>query len=143
MKLIVNCLGLYVAAMAAALGCELEVDDPWVREAPPTAAALAGYMVLSNKGGDDCLLVGARAVGFEGAMFHLTKEEGGVTHMVHQKQVTVPAREQVVFKPGGFHIMLMQPAQPLKEGDIVEVTLVRDSGDEKVVEFPVRRAPVQ
>ena len=140
MKLVINCIAVYVAAMATALPCELEVNDPWVREAPPTASVLGGYMVLSNTGGGDCVVVGVRAAEFERAMFHRTEEEDGATRMTHQEEVTVPAREQLVFEPGGFHVMLMQPAQPLKEGDLVQVTLVLDSGEEKVVEFPVRRA---
>lgn len=143
MKLVIYCLALHVVAMATALACELKVDDPWVREAPPTASVLAGYMVLSNNSVDDCVLVGVGAAEFKSAMFHRTEEEGGVSRMTHQEDVTVPARQQVVFEPGGFHIMLMQPAQPLKEGDLVQVTLVLDSGDEQVVEFPVRRAPAQ
>ena len=136
MKLVVSCMVLYAVSMATALPCELEVSDPWVREAPPTASVLAGYMVLSNTGGGDCVLVGARAAEFKRAMFHRTEEEGGVARMTHQEQVTVAAHEQLVFEPGGLHIMLMQPIRPLREGDAVQVKLVLDNGDEEVVEFP-------
>ena len=143
MRLITGCMALYMSAVATAWSCELKVDDPWVREAPPTASVLAAYMVLSNAGGGDCVVVGVRAAEFKRAMVHRTEEHGGVTRMKHQEKVTVPEREQVVFEPGGLHIMLMQPVRPLTEGDLVQVTLILDAGGEKVVEFPVRRAPVK
>jgi len=137
-KFLTACATLYLSLITTAMGCDLEVTDPWIREAPPTATALAGYMVLGNSGSDDCVLTGARADGFGGAMLHRTEEKDGMAHMMHQDEVTIPAGERVVFEPNGLHIMLMKPGQPLKQGDHVPVTLILQDGAEHEIDFPVR-----
>ena len=38
--------------------------------------------------------------------------------------IALGAGKSVVLKPGGYHVMLMQLKQPLKEGDLVKLTLV-------------------
>lgn len=132
---------LYLVLVTSAFGCDLEVSDPWIREAPPTATAMAGYMVLANRGNDDCVLIGVRATGFSNAMLHRTEHQGDTAHMMHQDTVRIPADGRVVFEPNGLHIMLMHPDQPLKNGDRVTVTLVLETGDAQQLEFPVRQAP--
>lgn len=134
-------LTLYLALVASAFACDLEVADPWIREAPPSATALAGYMVLANRGNSDCVLTGVRATGFSNAMLHRTEHQGDTAHMMHQDTVRIPADGQVVFEPNGLHIMLMHPDQPLKNGDHVTVTLDLETGDAQQFEFPVREAP--
>lgn len=134
--LLAGCFFLATSASA----CELEVSNPWIRQAPPTASALAGYMVLSNTGTRDCVLTDVQAQGFARAMFHRTVHEGDVAHMKHQEQVIVPAGERLVFEPNGFHVMLMNPEVPLKAGDHVVVTLVLEGGVKQHIELPVREA---
>lgn len=138
MKYLASTMTLYLALTTAAFACDLSVTDPWIREAPPSAKALAGYMVLKNDGSEDCVLTGVRAEGFKMAMLHRTVEKDGVAEMVHQEKVTIPAGGQLVFKPKDYHIMLMRPQQPLEKGDRVAVTLVQEDGNEQQVEFPVR-----
>jgi copper(I)-binding protein len=139
-KYLTACAALYLSLTAAAFGCELEVTDPWIREAPPTATALAGYMVLANPGSEDCVVTGVRAKGFGGAMLHRTEQKDGMAHMMHQNEVTVPAGGSVIFEPNGLHIMLMKPQQALERGDRVAVTLVLEDGSENEIAFPVRGA---
>jgi periplasmic copper chaperone A len=141
MRLFVFSVALYLTLATTAHACDLEVTDPWIREAPPTATALAGYMVLSNSGGQDCVFTDVRAADFEVAMIHRTEHDGDTAHMVHQNEVNVPAGGETIFKPNGLHIMLMHPRRSLSEGDSVVVTLVLEGGDEHGVELPVRRSP--
>ena len=138
MKYLASTMTLYLALTTTAFACDLSVTDPWIREAPPTAKAMAGYMVLKNSGSEDCVLTGVRAEGFMNAMLHRTVEKEGMAQMVHQEKVTIPAGGELVFKPKDFHIMLMGPKEPLQKGDSVMVTLVHKNGNEQEVEFPVR-----
>jgi copper(I)-binding protein len=44
-------LAFLLAVLAAAsASAELVISQPWVREAPPTARVMAGYMNISNAG---------------------------------------------------------------------------------------------
>lgn len=43
----------------------------------------------------------------------------------------LPAGRAVELKPGGYHVMLMQLKQEIKEGDMVPITLVFENKDGK------------
>jgi len=126
------------AGLAHAEGMGVMVGDPWIREAPPTAPALGGFMVLRNHTGKPVVLVGAACDEVGEVQLHRTVAEGGMMKMVEQKSVTIPANGELAFKPGDYHIMLMQPKKPFKAGDKVEVTLKFEDGSTMPVNFEVR-----
>ncbi len=68
------------------------------------------------------------------------KMEGGVMKMSAVDRLPLPAGKAVELKPGGYHVMLMDLAQPLKEGDTVPLTLtVEDkAGKKQTVEVKAR-----
>jgi copper(I)-binding protein len=49
--------------------------------------------------------------------------DGGMMKMRAIPQIALPAGKPVTLGPGGYHVMLMDLAQPLKEGETVPVTL--------------------
>ena len=51
------------------------------------------------------------------------KMDGGVMKMRAVDKLALPAGKPVDLKPGGYHVMLMDLKQPLKEGETVPVTL--------------------
>lgn len=133
--LAVLCAGLYVS-LANAAGAM--VENPWVREAPPTAAALGAFMVLHNHGGQPLVLVGAETAVAAEVQLHRTVMEGGMAKMLHQPGIEIPAKGSVEFKPGDYHLMLMKPKQALKAGDRVEITLKFKDGSTLPASFEVR-----
>ena len=140
MKMVKNIallLGLSLAGFAQADG-HLTVDDAWVREAPPGAMALAGYMKLHNHADKVRVLVGAESPAFESVMLHKTVMEGAMAKMVHQHMITIPANGMVSFEPNSYHLMMMKPKQPLKAGDTVSVTLQFKNGETQQVSQEVR-----
>lgn len=142
MKLVKNLallLGLAVAGLAQADG-HLMVDDAWVREAPPGAMALAGYMKLHNHADQARVLVGAESPVFESVMLHKTIFEGALSKMVHQHMITIPAKGMVSFEPNSYHLMMVKPRQSLKAGDKVTVVLHFKNGDTQKVSHEVRSA---
>ncbi len=138
----VSAFGLMLLAslvMAAEGG--LTVENAWIREAPPGARAMAGYMVVKNHTGSDRVLVGAASDAFGEVMLHRTIIEEGMAKMVHQMAITIPAKGAVTFEPNGYHVMLMAPKKPLKAGDKVEITLQFKDGATMKVVHEVRPAP--
>ena len=51
--------------------------------------------------------------------------------------VALPAGKPVEFKPGGYHIMLIDLAAPLAKGTTIKITLVLEKGGEIIVDVPV------
>ncbi len=140
MKMVKNLivfLGLCIAGLAQADG-HLMVDDAWVREAPPGALALAGYMTLHNHAEKERVLVGAQSPAFGSVMLHKTVIEGDMSKMVHQHMITIPAGGMISFEPNSYHLMMMKPKQPLKAGDKVVVTLSFKDGTTQEVTHEVR-----
>lgn len=118
----------------------LSAGDPWVREAPPGARALGAFVTLQNSSEADLRLTGARSPAFERIELHRTVFESGMAMMQPQSAIIVPAHGEVVLKPGSYHMMLIGPRNPLKEGDIVPIEMVFDDGTTLAVRFFVRRA---
>lgn len=109
---------------------ELTIEDAWIREAPPMAKTMGGFMVLNNPGSTDLHLVSAASPFFSRVMIHRTVIAEGVARMVHQLRVTLPAGQRIEFKSGSYHLMLMHPQRRFITGDHITVTLKFSDGDE-------------
>ncbi len=136
-KQLVLACGLSLAGVSGA-DSMLMVDNAWIREAPPGVMALAGYMTLHNSGQKERVLVGAQSDAFARVMLHRTVLEGGVSKMVHQHMIKLPAGTTMQFKPNDYHLMMIEPRQQLKKGDRLEVTLRFQNGETQRVSYEVR-----
>lgn len=138
-KLIVVSLSVALAGLVHA-GGHVMVDDAWVREAPPGAKALAGYLKLHNHGDKERVLVEAESPAFAHIMLHQTVIEGEMSRMIHLNEITIPANGIISFEPNSYHLMMMNPKQPLRAGDRVSVVLRFKNGEEQEVMHEVRAA---
>ncbi len=118
----------------------LIVEDPWVREAPPVAKVLAAYLVVDNKSGQVRVLKGASSPAFERVEIHKTEVRDGVANMLRQDQVQIPAQGSLVFKSGGYHLMLIGPKKSLRAGDQIALSLSFANGEEIALQAEVRKA---
>ncbi len=130
-------LGLVVAVAWA--GGALEIEHPWVREAPPNAPMMAGYLTLVNSTDRPVVLVGASSPQFERVEFHRSRVEGGMARMTRERELVVAPGKKLQLAPGGRHLMLIKPKRPLRAGDQVELTLRDAEGRRWQVTLPVRR----
>ena len=134
------CLILALAPIAAATEeAGVSVRDAWVREAPPGVSMMAGYMVLQNKTSRPQVLVAARSPGFETVMIHRTIAKEGMTGMEHAPQLELLPKASLVFAPGGYHLMLLNPKRTLHAGDRVDITLEFRGGLVLAVAYAVRK----
>lgn len=101
-------------------GPSIMVEAPWVRTAPMGAA---GYMVITNRGGEADVLVSVN-LDFGGmAMLHETVIEDNIMKMKMVTNLEIPPDSKVELKPGGYHIMLQDLEQPLQDGETVKIHL--------------------
>ena len=125
-------------AMPTASAAEITVIDPWVREAPPGATAIAAYMVLENPGDSEQVLTAVSSPISDDVQIHRTIHRDGVASMVQQHSVSIPAGGQLAFESGGYHIMIIDPKR-VKAGDRVAFTLQLQDGSTVSVDAEVRR----
>lgn len=117
----------------------LSVRGAWVREAPPNAMALAGYMEIENNGSEDRRVISAESPTFRKIELHRSVMLEGMARMVPQESMPIPAGGKLSLKPGDYHMMLMHPTKALKVGDSVSATLMFDNGEKLAVTLAVRK----
>jgi periplasmic copper chaperone A len=120
---------LLTAAATAAIAHEftregVTVAHPWARATPGGAKVGGAYLEIKAAAGKGDRLIGARSPVAGGAEIHNHVMDGGVARMRRVEAIIVPAGKSVVLEPGGYHVMLVDLKQPLKQGDLIKLTLV-------------------
>jgi len=131
--------GTLGSAFAGSQDSTIQVENPYARAVPPTAANSAAFMLLQNNSDQERNLVSASSDVSEITELHNHINDGGVMRMRQVPQITVPANGSIELKPGSFHVMLIKLKQPLKEGDPVNVTLNFDDGSSQDVAMTAQR----
>jgi copper(I)-binding protein len=103
-----------------------------------TGGTSAAYFTYSNKleKADTLLSVQADVAGM--AQVHESYEtDGGMMGMREQKEIPISPGEELQFKPGGLHVMLMNLKRDLQVGDSVEVTVNFAQAGQTRIKLPV------
>jgi copper(I)-binding protein len=119
---------------------QVAVANAWVRGTVAGQKATGAFMELKSPA--DTALVAVASPRAAIVEIHEMKMEGGMMTMRAVDKVVLPAGKTVELKAGGYHVMLMDLAKPLKEGDSVPLKLTfEDKAGRKVtqdVNAPVR-----
>ena len=130
---------LFSAGVFAGAADNVTVQDPYVRLAPPNAPAAGAFMVIKNNGDKDVKVVKAANPVSKVTELHTHLNEGGVMKMRPVPAIDIKAKGEAVLQPGGLHIMMIDLKAPMKEGDVVPITLTFDDGSNKQVDAKVVR----
>lgn len=115
----------------------ITVAHPWVRATPGGAKLTAAFMeIRAEKGTTDRLLTVSTAAAGR-VELHTHIHEGDVMKMRKIEALDIPDGTSRVLKPGGDHLMLMDLAAPIKEGDSVALKLVFEKAGEIAIEASV------
>ena len=125
------------AAQEAKVG-DIVITQAWSRATPKGSPVAAGYLTIRNTGSTADKLIAAETTAAKVTQVHEMSMEGGVMKM---RQMTngldIPAGKTVELKPGGYHIMLMDLARPLAQGDDYKITLVFEHAGKATVDVKV------
>lgn len=119
---------------------QVTVKDPWVRATVSAQKATGAFMQITSV--QDARLVGVSSPVAGVVEVHEMTMEKDVMKMRAVKGLDLPGGKSVELKPGGYHVMLMDLKQQMKEGDSVPVTLVVEGKDSKRSTIEVK-APVR
>lgn len=120
---------------------QVNVKDPWVRATVSQQKATGAFMQITSV--QDARLVEVKTPVAGVIEIHEMKMEKDVMKMrAMPGGLDLPAGKGVELKPGGYHVMLMDLKQQMKEGDIVPVTLVIEGKDKKRTTVEIK-APVK
>lgn len=125
-------------SLFAAQADSISVNNPFAREVPPGAPASASFMTLTNNSNQNIKITSADSGVAKVVELHTHTNDNGVMRMRQIPFIEIPAQGKTELKPGGLHIMLIGPHQPLKKGQDVTVELKFEDGSTKKVSMPVK-----
>jgi len=130
---------LALASPASARECQPQVRDGWVRLGPAGMPMMAGFGRIENACTAPVTITAASSPAFASAELHETRIVDGVNRMRAVPELRIAPDGVAVLKPGGMHLMLMQPRAPLKAGSRVVVSFALSNGEQLLGEFEVRK----
>jgi hypothetical protein len=117
---------------------DITVSSRVVRTSFGKAPNSAAYMVIANSGAIPDKLLSARCACSASVGIHATENMAGMSTMQSVGPIVIPPHGQVVFRPGGLHLMLTQLKGPLAEGGQQDITLVFQRAGVMRASFPIR-----
>lgn len=132
-------------AASAAMGHEatskgVTVAHPWARATPGGTTVGVAFMEIRTEPGTADKLVSASSPAAGRVEVHTHIMDGDVMKMRRLDSLDLEPGKSRVLKPSGEHIMMFDLKQPLKEGDLVKLTLVFEKAGPIEVEASVEPA---
>jgi copper(I)-binding protein len=124
--------------LRSAAACGLQVTSAWIREAPPSATALAAYATLTNSGNETLTITSVSAPVAALAQLHETTLKDGMVLMRMLSSLTIPAGGTMTLTPGGKHLMLTGIKGLPKAGEQVTIAFTDATGCVTHADFKVR-----
>lgn len=133
----------------------IEIDGAWARTSPSMATAGAAYMDITAAEDDQLVAasVDASIAGMvevhetvmvgDSSDDSVSDDDGGMEGMGEMtmqqvEAIELPAGATVSLEPGGYHIMMLDLAEPLEAGDTFDLTLTFANAGDQVVTVEVR-----
>ena len=112
------------ALPAFAADAPIAIAHPWLRATPRTAPVAGGYVTLTNRGkAPDTLVSASLPMAPEGQIHTMTMKNGVMDMRRLDEGLVLAPGATVTLRPGGDHLMFLQPKTQLKEGETVQGSL--------------------
>jgi copper(I)-binding protein len=103
---------------------DLVITQAWSRATPGGAKIGSGYLTIENKGSaPDRLMGGSSDVAGKVEVHEMAMSNGVMKMRPLDKGLTIEPGKTVKLAPGGYHLMVMDLKNPLKQGDKLPITL--------------------
>ncbi|MCK6408943.1 copper chaperone PCu(A)C [Thauera sp.] len=131
-------LAAILALGSAPAMADVAVSEAWVRATVPAQKATGAFMQLKSDA--DARLLSATSPVAGVVEIHEMVMDGAVMKMNAVPGLDLPAGRTVELAPGGYHVMLMDLKQQVKEGDEVPLTLTVENKDGSRATLEVKAA---
>jgi len=78
-----------------------------------------------------------RTEAYASVEIHEMVDEDGLRKMRKLEGVEIDSHGVLILQPGGKHLMLRQPKRVMRSGDVVDMVLVFESGEEQLIAVQV------
>ena len=118
---------------------ELDIHNAWIKNLPPAVPVRAGYMTIRNARADAISIIAIHSDAFSSVEIHRTIAEDGMMRMEAVPTLVIEPDSTVKLAPGGLHLMMMNPAEPTKPGDVLQIVIELDDGSTQNLNMTVKK----
>ena len=123
---------------------DLVITQPWSRATPGGAKIAGGFLTIENKGTTpDRLVSGSGDVAGKVEIHEMAMNNGVMTMRPLDKGLAIEPGKTVKLAPGGYHLMLMDLKNPLKQGEKVPLELQFEKAGKVTVSLDVQGVGAQ
>ena len=117
---------------------DLVISQAWSRATPSGAKVGGSYLTIENKGTAADKLIGASSDVAGSIQVHEMSMANGTMKMRPlESGLAIEPGKTVKLAPGGYHLMMMDLKNPLKQGDKLSITLQFEKAGKVPVSFDV------
>jgi hypothetical protein len=117
---------------------DLVISQAWTRATPNGAKIGGGYLTIENKGTTPDRLIGGSAdIAGKLEVHEMAVKNGVMTMRPLDNGLIIEAGKTVKLAPGGYHLMMFDLKSPLKQGDMLPITLKFEKAGEVKVSLAV------
>ena len=123
---------------------DLVISQAWSRATPSGAKVAGGYLTIENKGtAPDRLVGGSGDVAGKLEVHEMATENGVMKMRALDQGLVIEPGKTVKLAPGGYHLMMFDLKNPLKQGDKVPVTLEFEKAGKVTLSLDVQAVGAQ
>lgn len=130
----------FLLLFSSTLWASGEVKNAFARGLIPGRDMSAAFFSFKNTGADPIVIVGASSSAAKRVEIHTSMHEDGMMKMRELKEISIAGGEQVVFAPGGNHLMLFECDTKQFESGHIMLQLIDSMGKTYSVHAPVYSA---
>ena len=117
---------------------DLVISQAWSRATPKGAKVGGSYLTIENKGSAPDKLIGASSDVAGSIQVHeMSMADGMMKMRPVEGGLVIDPGKTVKLAPGGYHLMMMDLKNPLKQGDKLPITLEFEKAGKVQVTFDV------
>lgn len=119
---------------------QIEIISPWARASLSPNNNSAAYLTIKNTSDTQLTLIGAGAMKIANnvELHQSYVDEKGISKMTAIDKIIIPANSEIMLKPAGMHIMLLDLKRALKAGDNFKLDLKFQGVGTKTVDVEVK-----
>ena len=123
---------------------DLVITQVWSRATPGGAKIAGGYLTIENKGtAADRLTAASGDIAGKVEIHEMAMNNGVMTMRPLEKGLAIEPGKTVKLAPGGYHLMLMELKNPLKQGEKVPLELQFEKAGKVAVSLDVQGVGAQ
>ncbi|NQY35613.1 MAG: copper chaperone PCu(A)C [Alteromonadaceae bacterium] len=117
---------------------EISVNTGYIRETIPGTSISSAYMTIHNTSMKKLSFIGASSEFSPRIEIHEHTMDNGMMRMRQRRSIEIPAQNTVVLHPSGLHLMIFDLKQPLKQDQVVSITLHFATHEDLTIQLPVQ-----